>query len=87
MTLARIAGIVQNEDMPLEDYYSVTEAANLLGVSKDAIHVAIKKGYLQARRNGNMLFIHKDELARYRREKRNPGRPRQKRKYERKTSS
>lgn len=72
-------------DMPLENHYTVSEAARILGVGKGAIHKAIQKGQLEAKSIGNMMFIHKDELARYKSQKRGRGRPREKRSYTRKT--
>lgn len=71
----------------LEDYYSVAEAARILKVSTDAIYTAIKKSKLVAKRQGGVMFIHKDELERYRKEKKKPGRPREKRQYTRKTDT
>lgn len=78
---------LQTDDMPIEDYLSVAECARILDVSTDAIYAAIKKGQLEAEWLGGVRVVHKDALAKYRKEKRSPGRPRIKRGYNKKTGT
>lgn len=70
------------------DYLNVAQVATVLHISERGVQKLIERGLLVAERSGRMLFIHKDELARYRAERRKAGRPRTKRKYtKRKTDS
>lgn len=48
---------------------SITEAAKINNVTRQAIYVAIKQGKLKARKEGTRWLIHIDDLAKYRDEK------------------
>jgi excisionase family DNA binding protein len=78
---------VHTQSMPLEDYLTAEEAAKKLGIKKISVLKLIYREKLRAEMHGNMYFIHRDEVARYRRERRKPGRPRTKRRYQRKEGS
>ena len=55
--------------MPIGDYLTVAEAAELLGVQRVSIHSAIKRGALAAEKKGpRLVVIGRDELDRYVRE-------------------
>lgn len=48
-----------------EDLITVQAAANLKGVSIDAIYLAYKKGILRGEKRQRYLFIHRSSLTRY----------------------
>jgi len=55
--------------MPIGDYFTVAEAADVLGVKPVSIHSAIKRGALVAEKKGpRLVVIGRDELDRYVRE-------------------
>jgi len=52
--------------MPIGDYFTVAEAADVLGVKPVSIHSAIKRGALTAEKKGpRLVVIGRDELDRY----------------------
>ncbi|MBI4430967.1 MAG: helix-turn-helix domain-containing protein [Candidatus Omnitrophica bacterium] len=53
-----------------KDFYSVTEVADLLGVTRQAIIDRIKRGTLETMRLGHVYMIPKSEADRVRAEKR-----------------
>ncbi|PIY97159.1 MAG: hypothetical protein COY66_00945 [Candidatus Kerfeldbacteria bacterium CG_4_10_14_0_8_um_filter_42_10] len=48
--------------MPDKQYYSTSEAAKILGVSRIAVFNRIKKGQLKAAKFGRNYLIEKDQL-------------------------
>jgi excisionase family DNA binding protein len=70
--------------VPLEDYFSAVEAAEQLGIKKISVLKLIEREKLKAEKHGNMYFIHKSEVARYKQERQQSGRPKKKRSYNRK---
>jgi excisionase family DNA binding protein len=48
---------------------SVTQAANLLGISRAAVHKAIQQKRLAAHRYGNAILVDREVVLRYRRER------------------
>jgi excisionase family DNA binding protein len=48
---------------------SVTQAANMLGVSRAAVHKAIQQGRLAAERYGNVLLVSREAVLHRRRER------------------
>ncbi len=55
--------------MPIGEYYTVNEAAEVLGVQRTSIHSAIKRGVLVGEKKGpRLMVISRDEVERYRRE-------------------
>lgn len=71
--------------VPLEDHYTTDEAAEKLGIKRTGVLKLIERKKLKGERVGSQWFIHKDEIARYQRERKSPGRPKVKRPYVRKT--
>ena len=59
----------------LSDVLGLPEAAKFLGVSRQAIWLAIKEGRLKARKIGNTFIVHRETLTEYQSSKRPPGRP------------
>lgn len=57
---------VQKENVP---YVSITEAAKLNNVTRQAIYIAIKLGKLRAKKESTRWTIHLEDLERYRQEK------------------
>ena len=47
------------------EYMSVREVANILGVSRQAVHKAIKSGRIKAVRFGNLYKINKEWFKEY----------------------
>lgn len=60
---------------PKERYYSVREAANILGVSRGRVHQFVCEGRLHAQKLGNVLVFSETELKRFQEIPRSPGRP------------
>lgn len=56
-------------------YYSVTEVAKLLGLSRCRVHQLIEHRGLQTKRVANAIVIPECEVHRLQREERRPGRP------------
>lgn len=56
-------------------YMLLSAAAEQLGMSRWAVWKAVQRGRLNAKRVGRDYFVHQDELARFQRERRPPGRP------------
>lgn len=46
----------------MNDFYTVKEAAALLGISPSTVMARIRRGHYKAQRKGWSWFIHKDEL-------------------------
>lgn len=59
------------EEQPTDNgvYVSITEAARLNNVTRQAIYIAIKLGKLRARKESTRWTIHVEDLERYRSEK------------------
>lgn len=46
--------------------YSVTQAADYLGIARQNVHKAIKRGKIKAHKIGNVYMIREKEVERYR---------------------
>ena len=57
---------------------SLTQAAKILGISRQSVWEAIKKGRIKARKVGNQFTIRRDAINKYDSAKLPPGRPRKK---------
>lgn len=67
---------IQSPDMPdLTNFVTTQEAAALLGYHVDYIRQLIRKKALDSMRVGNMIFVSKESIERYKQEKNPPGRP------------
>ena len=53
---------------------SATQAANILGISRAAVHKAIQQKRLAARRYGNVILVSRDALVQDKQERRDGGR-------------
>jgi len=60
---------------PKERYYSVREAAQILGVTRGRVHQFVCEGRLKAEKIGNILVFRESELQRFKDIPRTPGRP------------
>jgi excisionase family DNA binding protein len=56
---------VTQEDEPLKKVVSITEAARINGVTRQAIYVAIKQRKLKATKDGTRWKIHLEDLREY----------------------
>lgn len=45
--------------------FTITETADILGVSPQAIYNAIERGNLEARREGNRRYVTAEDIAKY----------------------
>ncbi len=50
-------------------YLSLTQAAELLGVSRQRVHQLIQRGDIHADRLGHTLMLRRDEVERFRQER------------------
>lgn len=55
-------------------FYTTVEAAKYLGFATDTIRRYVYRGLISGQKLGNTVLVTKNELDRYKREKRNPGR-------------
>ena len=60
---------------PLGEYLTLAQAAERLGLRPDTVGKYAKRGLIQVERPGWQPLVHPDEVARYSRERRGPGRP------------
>jgi excisionase family DNA binding protein len=56
--------------------YTTAEAAQLLGIQRHSVTQLIQRGVICAEKRGRDYFIIHEELQRFLRERRGPGRPR-----------
>ena len=61
---------------PTDRFYSVTEAAQRLGVSRMRVHQLIDQKRLQVQKIANIFVIPESSLRKYESTRRGPGRPR-----------
>src|SRR5437763_14213139 len=54
--------------MPIGEYYTTKEAADLLGLSQSAMQNAVRRGVLKVERLPRRTLIHAAEIERYREE-------------------
>ena len=64
--LDKCQAIVQTRGMELSDYMTVSEAAGVKCVSREAVRLAIERGDLPASRVGGRLLIRRADLDGYR---------------------
>jgi excisionase family DNA binding protein len=55
--------------MDISDYMTGPETAKLLGVTRQAVHLMLKRGTLKGERHGGMWFIHKNEVEKAKKRK------------------
>jgi len=55
--------MIKNKDFPLKTFFSVTELAKTLGVSRVAIGKKIRNGTIRAEKVGRTYVIPKEEFA------------------------
>lgn len=84
MGFASVGQRVHNGEMPLADFLTTDEAATELELKRISVLKLIERGKLEAKQVGGQWFIHKSEIARYKRDRKSPGRPKTKRGYKRK---
>jgi len=60
---------IEIEQAPVKDYVSITEAAEINNVTRQAIYVAIKLNKLKAKKEASRWTIHVNDLAAYRQQK------------------
>jgi excisionase family DNA binding protein len=58
-----------------ETVFTTKEAADYLGFAEDTIRRYIYRGLISAKKHGPVYFVTKSECDRYRRSRKNPGRP------------
>lgn len=61
--------------LSLDDLLSVDQAARALDLKRDTIYRYFRRKLLSKVRHGASVWVHRDEVARYLRERREPGRP------------
>ena len=49
----------------MDDYYTLQEAADLLGLSYHALYQRIERGQIRSEKKGGGRFIHKDEILQF----------------------
>ena len=59
----------------ISDLLTVTQAANYLGLGRQAIWMAIQRGRIKARTIGNVLIVSRKALDRYKSSRKSTGRP------------
>lgn len=55
-----------DQNLPLDKYKTVQEAADILGLTRQAIVKAISRGDIQAERKGNIYLIANEQIEAYR---------------------
>lgn len=61
-----------------DDYLPTADVADALGLGTDTVKIYCQKGILQAIKIGSLWLVHKSEVKRYKRDRKNVGRPRKK---------
>lgn len=52
----------------LKNYLPAKEAAERIGITYENLIYRIRQGHYQAKKNGWALFLHKDDVKKYRKE-------------------
>jgi len=55
--------------MDIREYMTGPEAAKKLGVTRQAVHLMLKRGTLKGEQHGGMWFIHKNEVEKAKKRK------------------
>lgn len=66
-----------------ERLYTVTEAAEMMGITRQRVHQLIKDERIEAKKHGRLWFIPERAVGKVSPSTKKPGRPRTKRKYTR----
>lgn len=75
VTLSTIFIDLANWYNEVVEYMSTAEAAEKLGLHQNTMRQHLKRGVIKGVKVGAIWLIHEDEIARYERERKPPGRP------------
>ena len=59
----------------LAGWLKTVDAAQILGLRHDTLRRYCLRGTIRSEKIGSLRLVHQDELARFKRERRQPGRP------------
>ena len=60
----RAADLVLAESQPLPEWLTLAQAAERLGCTPDAVRMRVKRGRLEARRQGRRLYVSAESVER-----------------------